>query len=277
MTEKEAANAFLKGLEDRFKNKIDPEKYYLSYSGGKDSHLLYWFIKEWLHEDRIVIVGVNTSFEIPEIRDRILKNSDVVLHPIMHRKEIKEKYGIPCFSKIQDEYIYRYQRGNRSQNTMNAVMGINPILRLNNKARTLLLSGELHRVSRKCCEKNKEVPMQKWGKKNGKNAIMGVRRGESKTRGAQYTSCLKKNGDFSPIYDWTDEMVDLVYRVYDIEIPTCYFVVDRTGCAGCPYGNHGHAVESELSLLPRLQRKAAIDFFRESYDVLGVKYEELED
>lgn len=87
--ERDIANAYLKFLEDRFKNKIDPDKYYLSYSGGKDSHLLLWFIKKWLKEERITIVGVNTGFEIPEIRNRIIKNSDVVLHPVMHRREIK--------------------------------------------------------------------------------------------------------------------------------------------------------------------------------------------
>lgn len=276
MTEKEAADAFLKFLEDRFRNKIDPDKYYLAYSGGKDSHLLYWFIREWLHENRIIVVGVNTSFEIPEIRDRILKNSDVVLHPVMHRNLIKEKYGIPCFSKQQDEYIYRYQRGNRSENTMRAVIGKNPIIKLNNTARTLLLSGDLHRISNKCCEKNKETPMIKWGNKYGRKAITGVRGSESKTRKAKYTSCLHKNGNFTPIYDWTDEMVDLVYRVYDIEIPSVYQTVDRTGCAGCPYGRRGHPVENELALLPRLQRKAAIRFFKESYDVLGINYEEEE-
>lgn len=53
---------YLYDLKTKF-SKIDPEKYYLSYSGGKDSHLLYWFIKEVLHEDRIVIVGDNTMSE----------------------------------------------------------------------------------------------------------------------------------------------------------------------------------------------------------------------
>ena len=140
MIEKTVADSWLKFLADRFKAKIDPKEYYLSYSGGKDSHLLYWFIKEWLRDDDIVIVGTNTGFELPEIRNRIMKNCDVVLHPVMHRKELKEKFGIPCFSKQQDEYIYRYQHGSRTRNTMNAVLGENTIFKLNNKARNLLLS-----------------------------------------------------------------------------------------------------------------------------------------
>ena len=47
---------YLLDLEAKFK-KIDKKQYYLSYSGGRDSHFLYWFIKEWLHDEEIEIVG----------------------------------------------------------------------------------------------------------------------------------------------------------------------------------------------------------------------------
>ena len=273
MTEKIAVDSWLKFLADRFKAKIEPSKYYLAYSGGKDSHLLYWFIKEWLRDDEITIVSVNTGFEIPEIRKRNMKNSDVVLHPMMSRQNLKEEYGIPCFSKQQDEYIYRYQHGNRSNNTMKFVMGKNPVLNLNSKARERLLSSKLHKVSNKCCLYNKEKPMMRWGKENQRKAIIGVRQSESKTRKAKYNTCLKKNGDFSPIYDFSDELIDLIYEVYNIEIPECYNYLSRTGCAGCPYGRN---IETELSLLPKGQRKHAIRFFEESYDVLGVDYDNIQ-
>ena len=264
---------FLNFLQKRFETKIGKEnycKYYLSYSGGKDSHFLYWFIKEYLHDEDIEIVGVNTSFEIPEIRDRILKYSDTVLHPAKNRWEIKENYGIPCYSKQQDEYIYRYQRGNRSENTMRAINGENVFFNLNKQAREKLLSGELHKVSNRCCTYNKEVPMQKYSKATGKNAIMGVRKSESKTRNAKYNQCLKKNGDFTPIYDFSDKLMDDIYEAYGIEIPECYKYLTRTGCAGCPYGKN---VNTELSLLPRLQRMNAIKYFKESYDAKGIDYE----
>lgn len=116
-----------------------------------------------MHDKQIEIVGVNTSFEIPEIRDRILQNSDIVLHPSMNRWEIKEQFGIPCFSKQQDEYIHRYQKGSRTPNTMRAVMG-ETIYGLNQAARELLLSGTLHKVSNKCCYYNKELPMIRYEK-----------------------------------------------------------------------------------------------------------------
>ena len=256
-------------LRDRFNAKIDPKKYYLAYSGGKDSHFLFWFIKEFLEDSDIEIVGVNTSFEIPEIRDRIMKNSDTVLHPARTRWEIKEQYGIPCYSKQQDEYIHRYQNGNRSANTMRAVLGQNTFYNLNRQARENLLSGKLHKVSNKCCLYNKELPMAEYGRKVGKRPIIGVRQSESKTRQAKYETCLQKNGKFAPLYDFSDELMEDIYKAYDIEIPKCYMYVSRTGCAGCPYGRN---CADELALLPEPQRNAAIKYFKESYDVKGVDY-----
>ena len=196
---------FLEFLRDRFRSKIDPDEYYLSYSGGKDSHFLLWFIREYMDEHRIPIVAVNTGFELPEIRDRILKNSDIVLHPELHRQQIKDNYGIPCFSKQQDEYICRYQNGSRSENTMRAVNGENTLFNLNQTARELLLSGKLHKVSNKCCKYNKERPMMQYGKETGRKAIMGTRQNESRTRKAKYNKCLTAKGNFTPLYDFSDE------------------------------------------------------------------------
>ena len=111
---------YLHKLRLRYK-KIDPEEYYLSYSGGKDSHLLYWFQKVYMKGtpiENIPIVGVNTYMEHEEILKRITDNSDVILKPKLKPFEIKEKYGSPCFSKVQDEYISRYQRGSTAPSTL---------------------------------------------------------------------------------------------------------------------------------------------------------------
>ena len=60
---------YLEDLKSKF-DKIDPRKYYLAYSGGRDSHFLLWYIREYLHEERIMPVFSNTGMELPEIRDR---------------------------------------------------------------------------------------------------------------------------------------------------------------------------------------------------------------
>lgn len=84
---------YLIDLKSRFP--IDRSKYYLSYSGGKDSHFLYWFIKEYLRDDKIKVVSVNTYMEHPQISARMYKYADVVLLPEMKPMEIKQRYGSP--------------------------------------------------------------------------------------------------------------------------------------------------------------------------------------
>lgn len=273
MTDKQVAEYWLKFLADRFRQKIQTSDYYLSYSGGKDSHFLLWFIKEYLGNTDIEIVGANTGFEIPEIRRRITQNSDVVVHPIMHRDKVKEQYGIPCFSKLQDEYIHRYQTGNRSENTMKAINGENVMFNLNRKARELLLSGKLHKVSNKCCEYMKKRPMKQYEKRSGRKPIIGVRGSESGLRKSQYETCVQSNGSFTPIYDMSDDLMEMIYDLWQIPIPSCYQYLSRTGCAGCPYGRN---TETELSLLPDIQRKSITGYFKESYDVLGVDYRNIQ-
>lgn len=171
---------YLEDLKSKFR-KIDPNDYYLSYSGGKDSHLLYWFIKEYAPEFKyIMVVGINTYMEHPQIRKRIYDNCDKVLLPKMKPFEIKEQYGIPCFTKIQDEMIYRYQKGLRTPSTMQFIMGTknngHTMFKLSNLARQLLLGGELHRVSAKCCDMLKKAPAKEYQKQTKKKPILRSQR-----------------------------------------------------------------------------------------------------
>ena len=46
---------YLIDLKSRF-DKIKPNTYYLSYSGGKDSHFLYWFIKKKKKRDELKLM-----------------------------------------------------------------------------------------------------------------------------------------------------------------------------------------------------------------------------
>lgn len=231
---------YLYDLKTKF-SKIDPEKYYLSYSGGKDSHLLYWFIKEVLHEDRIVIVGDNTYMEHPEIRDRIYKYSDIVLSPTMKPHEIKEKYGIPCFSKEQDFYIYYYQnalrKGKQPAKTIQQKIdgtynkGFKGISK---KAREYVKSGSAHKITHLCCYYLKKKPFHDYEKATGKNAILGVRGDESLLRKTQYKSCFTQSGKFTPLYDLTQELEDKIIKEYNIEVPEIYNYVDRTRMCWLP-------------------------------------------
>ena len=39
---------------------------------------------------------------------------------------------------------------------------------------------------------------------------------------------------------------------------------------GCPYGSYKHDTEKELALIGANQRKFVCEYFKESYDVLGI-------
>lgn len=252
--------------------KIDGKDYYLSYSGGKDSELLRYFIRNVLKHKDIPIVAVNTYREHSEIRELMYRNSDTILKPLLSMDQIKERYGIPCFTKMQDEIIERYQKGSRATYTMNRLMGVDTVkFGVNKTARSLTLSGRLHRVSNKCCKYTKKEPLRLYEKESGRKAIIGTRGSESITRKNAYRTCLSKKGKFSPMFDFTDEMIELLYEYWKIDIPSVYKVLDRTGCIGCPYGYHGKKLTlTELSMVSPSQRKYAIDSFGESYRVLGI-------
>lgn len=265
---------YLEDLKSKF-SKINSKEYYLSYSGGKDSHLLYWFIKEYAHIEDIEIVGVNTYMEHHEILARIKKNCDVILYPKLKPFEIKERYGIPCFTKQQDEYIKRYQTQTRTPFLMKMITGLDEngkpfksYFKLNKTARDLLLTNKLHKVSPMCCTMLKKQTVHLYEKSSGKKAIMGVRANESKMRKAMYSSCFTKDLKFTPLWDLSDELLDKIYQKYNIEIPSVYKYINRTGCMGCPYGKDP---QLELSLVSPQQRKFVTRYFKESYEVLGIE------
>lgn len=273
---------FLADLESRFKG-IDKSKFYLSYSGGKDSHFLYWFIREYMNDREIEIASMNTYMEHPQIRERMYKYADTILLPKMKPFDIKEQFGSPCFSKTQDEWIMRWQNGSRSMIVQQMCMrlardteGHISKYALSQKASRLLLRGNLHKISPMCCKYLKKMPFREFEAETGKKPILGIRGGESITRQKVYTSCLTKTGVFTPLHDMGDAMLEKIYDAYDIEIPPIYQQVHRTGCMGCPYGSWRHNTEKELDLLNENQRKFVIEYFRESYDVLGVPYKNRE-
>ena len=275
---------YLEDLRSKFrklKNVGGYDKYYLSYSGGKDSHLLYWFIKEYTYPEfkDIEIVGINTYMEHHEIRDRILKNCDIVLYPKMKPMEIKAKYGIPCFSKEQDFYIYYYQNAIRkgkkpSKTIQEKIDGTYKTgFCLSKKAREYVKSNKAHKITHLCCHYLKKEPARRFEKETGLKPILGIRSNESMMRKQQYKSCFTKDKKFTPLHDLSDELLDKIYKKYNIEIPKVYNYISRTGCSGCWYGSWKGDTKKELLLITDNQFNFVCDYFKESYDVLGIPVE----
>lgn len=269
------AQFYLEDLKSKFR-KIKTSEYYLSYSGGKDSHLLYWFIKEYAPEFKdIKVVGINTYMEHPQIRKRIYDNCDIVLLPKLKPFEIKKSFGIPCFSKEQDFYIYYYQKAIREGKEIpkSILPKINRTTEfsLSKKASEYVLSGQAHKITHLCCHYLKKAPARTFEKETNLKPILGIRGKESILRKNQYKSCFTKDKKFTPLWDLTEELEDAIYKWFNIEIPKVYDKIKRTGCMGCPYGSWKHDTEKELALLNPSQKKFICDYFKESYEVLGIK------
>ena len=290
------AEFYLEDLASKF-SKINPNDYYLAYSGGRDSHFLLWFIRHYLGIKNIPAVFNNTGMEIPEIRTRALYNADVVLKPTLKHDEIKERFGIPLDSKASDEYVYYYQKYRRQGKTddemparvkYNAMRivdatergrktGLLPFSVVNKKTSEAMMAGTLHRVSHLCCKYLKKEPAHEYEKASGRKAILGIMGSESTNRKSKYISCFSKNGKFHPLFDLTEELRDEIEDHCGIEIPRIYRYTNQTGCAGCPYGQHGKdaykKTDIDLTFCLDGQRDFILSFFGESYKFKGYHFQ----
>ena len=273
------AEFYLEDLKSKF-TKINPNEYALSYSGGRDSHLLLWFIKEYAKIDGIEIISVNTYMEHPEILARMKEHADRLLIPKLKPMEIKEKYGSPCFSKRQDHVISNYQKailkGRAPSPSSSAIVNRtyaadkNSSYNLSKKASEYVLSGNAHRISPMCCKCLKKDPIKDYEKETGRKSIMGVRSFESQMRSQAYTSCFTKDRNFTPIWDLSDSLMREIYEEFEIETPQIYNHIERTGCMGCPYGIYKKSTQKELKLMTPAQRRFAWKLFEESYKIRGL-------
>jgi 3'-phosphoadenosine 5'-phosphosulfate sulfotransferase (PAPS reductase)/FAD synthetase len=270
---------YIEDLKSKFL-KIDFNEYYLSYSGGKDSHFLYWFIKNILHDNLIKIVSVNTYMEFPEISRRMIDNSDIVLIPSLKPHEVIEKYGSPCFSKNSDDIISRFQKGNHTKSVMMYIHGTRnhgqTMFKLNTQAKHLLLNNLLPKVSNLCCYHLKKKPLHHYETLTNKKPILGIMSCESIMRKSRYKSCFTKSMKFTPIHDCTQEMMDKIYHYYQIPLPQIYNYVSQTGCAGCPYGIGLGETEIELQLMTPQKRQYVERLFGPVYKIRQLNFNQID-
>jgi len=271
---------YLEDLKSKFE-KINFRDYYLAYSGGRDSHFLYWFIKEYLHDNKIEIVSMNTGLEHVEIFNRMRNNADRILRPTKSYIEIKENYGIPCFSKLQDQMIYGYRqqikKGHITKTYRECVEldGQKGLFAISQNAHDWLFSGTLHKVSHLCCFYMKKQPSNNYAKESNKKPIMGIMSTESRLRKTRITSCFNQKEYFYPIWDLTSDIQKSIETKYNIEVPEIYKHIDQTGCACCPYGIYKKETQKELDLVNSNQLKFFLWYFGDSYRVRGLDLDEI--
>ena len=154
--------------------------------------------------------------------------------------------------------------------------GLFPIEGIGTKTRQALLNGTLHKVSAECCEYLKKIPAKAYEERErergiSKKRIIGIMGDESLRRKYMMRNhtCFNKKGDFYPIHDLTEEMRCEIEEYCGVTVPHVYQYVRQTGCAGCPYGQHGKdkykTTDIGLSFCKEGQRKFILDYFAESY------------
>lgn len=145
--------------------------------------------------------------------------------------------GYPVLANYKMTLFTDTKNGSRCPSVMNRIYsrnkdGSKSWFGLSKKAREMLLSGKLHKVSNRCCMKLKKEPMHNFEKKTGLKAILGVRGNESRLRKAQYKSCFTKDMKFTPLWDLTTELEKEIYKQYQIPQPYIYIWFERTRLYG---------------------------------------------
>ena len=99
---------------------------------------------------------------------------------------------------------------------------------------------------------------------------------ESWRRANTIKTCFNNKKYFYPIHDLTEELQKEIEREFDIPVPYIYHFVKQTGCAGCPYGQHGKDrffnTNLNLNLCKEGQRKFILEYFKESYEFKGYEF-----
>lgn len=280
-------NEFL--LKDRI-NKIQQiiekygeEKFYIAFSGGKDSTVLSHLVDMAVPDNRIPRVYANTGVELNMIYNFVVekqKSDDriVIIKPSTSIIKMLNEYGYPFKSKMHSKWVERYKRIGRSKGVVQ-YLGERTDREKWSSQNTCPLklkyqfSSDFNlKVSDMCCVKLKEEPLDTWSKQNKKPyAIIGLMQSEGGRRAI--AKCLtfrgKKLSHFQPLAPMTKEWEDWFIDVYNIQICDIYkppYNFNRTGCKGCPFARY---LQKELDTLEKFfpnERKQCEYIWKPVYD-----------
>ena len=210
----------------------NPKTARLSYSGGRDSHLLLHIARNVLNYDnsKLLAIYAKTHNEFHEIRHRIEKQDISVVDNGRKVLEIFQTEGMPLYGKQFSKYW-----NDLHVKKWNVKITNDKILEdYTTRCKWVNDSGLC--VSEKCCKLLKEDIL----KKNGAN-IVGLREEEKGRRSTgkskEYDFCVKKSKTlFKPIFDVSNSELAEMEKILGIINPNIYNYLDRTGCVMCGFG-----------------------------------------
>jgi 3'-phosphoadenosine 5'-phosphosulfate sulfotransferase (PAPS reductase)/FAD synthetase len=273
----------------------------VSISGGADSDILIDMFSKCDFDTKIHYIWFDTGLEYQATKDHLKElesKYNIKIDPYKAEKPIPlavREYGQPFISKYHSAMIERLQRYNfkfedkpfdellkEYPNCKSALMwwcnkrGENSSFSI---GRTKLLKEFMienpptFKISDKCCLWAKKKVAHKYEKENNIDLkIVGLRKAEGGIRSARFTSCFdyKKNDAdyFRPIFWFKNEDKKEYEKLFNVEHSKCYteYGLDRTGCAGCPFGKD---FEKELEIIQKYEPKlyvAVNNIFKDSYE-----------
>lgn len=278
------------------------EKILCAISGGSDSDIMLDLLHRLDDEKKIVYVWCDTGLEY-EATKRHLKELEgkynIEIIPIKAKVPIPlavRKYGVPFLSKQVSEYIMRLQKhnfqwedepfdvlikkypkckvalrwwcndwGEKSKFSINYT----PYLK-----QFMIQNPPDFPISSKCCYFAKKSPMKSYTTTNDFDLnCVGVRKAEGGARSFAYKNCFSPSSDdgvaqYRPLFWFTKESKECYKKCHNITYSDCYEVwgMDRTGCAGCPFGKY---FEFELECMEKYEPK----LYKAVWKIFGKSYE----
>jgi 3'-phosphoadenosine 5'-phosphosulfate sulfotransferase (PAPS reductase)/FAD synthetase len=276
-------------------------------SGGADSDVVVDAFHRLDKDKKVRYAYCATGMEYEATKRHLKeleKKYDIVIEEVKPSMPIPtccRKYGVPFWSKMASEMIYRLQRHNfkwedepfdvlyeRYPKCKSALMwwcNMHPPRKDGSKSSlnieyTLFLKEYMMEnpppvpISAKCCIKTKREPADRFEREQEADMVCtGVRKSEGGLRSLKHKTCFTaKAGNgadtFRPLFWLTDSDRGDYEVYYGVKHSDCYVVwgMKRTGCPGCPYGKD---FESELELMQKYEPK----FHRAALKIFGASYE----
>lgn len=276
------------------------DKIVCAISGGSDSDILLDICVKLDADKKIVYVWFNTGLEYQATKEHLkfLENKyGIEIKVINAVKPIPltcREYGQPFLSKKISDNIQRLQKYNFKweDKPFNELLEEYPncksalrwwcnewgkdskfnISRNKWLKEFMIANPPDFKISPKCCDYAKKKPVKNYISENKIELNMyGVRKAEGGARASAYKTCfsLNYNGsdEYRPIF-WYKEATKRKYEeTYGVTHSACYSVygLDRTGCAGCPFGKY---FERELEIIEKYEPK----LYRAVNKIFGKSY-----
>jgi 3'-phosphoadenosine 5'-phosphosulfate sulfotransferase (PAPS reductase)/FAD synthetase len=269
-------------------------------SGGADSDVMMDICTKCDVDNKIDYVWFDTGLEYQATKDHLLYLEEKYNIDIIRYRAVKSiplscrQYGQPFLSKQISEFIQRLQRHNfkfedksfeelyaeypKCKSALQWWCNRNRSYSLNISGRKwlkefLVENPPTFNISNKCCKFAKKDVAHKAISENQYDLnIYGVRKSEGGARAQAYKNCFDQNDNnfdnYRPLFYYKDADRVEYELTFDIVHSKCYteYGLDRTGCAGCPFGKN---FEFELEVIEKFEPKlfkAANKIFNDSYE-----------